>query len=115
MLQVSYIANAQKPQSEYKVEVDDVIKMLKTNSNALFLTGEEGFGKSFMLHQVKKTLSANDKYNVLFLQNIEKVEEPKKFIDNKFHDKKKNILLLDNLNTEKDAKLLVRLVKAIAA
>lgn len=73
--------------------------MLKSNTNVFFLTGEEGFGKSYLLQQVKKTLSANDKFNVIYLQSIEKVDEPKKFIDSKFHDKKKNIILIDNLNS----------------
>ncbi len=47
---------------------------------------------------MRKSLGASEKYNVMWLQNIEKVEDPKKFIDIKFYDKKKNVILIDNIN-----------------
>lgn len=90
--------------------------MLKTTTHIYFLSGEHGSGKTCFLNQVKEALEG-EKENVVCVGDVGRVvgEGKRREVRGRLVEKGRNVLLVDNVNTERDGILLVSLIKTIAS
>lgn len=70
------------------------------------------------MRQVREALEAEkEKWNVVWVGDVGRVvgEGKRREVRGRLVEKGRNVLLVDNVNTESDGKLLVNLIKTIAA